>query len=228
MSTPEKISSVYNNIDNLQSFLKNEEEHNFNRIKRLIGVNNDFQLPNPIVVPVKNNETFTLTINKVSYLFNKLWLIHDNNTIIDSIHIADRRVYYLAEICRMIEDKLNEKYLKTETNMKKKNFVLDEIILSNNDDPTEEMCNHVFSDDEEHYYHGAFYDGIAVVERDADDKDAPQKLILTYPTMDMVNGDDKLFLSVLDYKGMDEDEEINFFDIALTFAHIVNPTEIGF
>ena len=110
--------------------------------------------------------------------------------------------------------------------MNKRDFIDDEIILSNYDDPTEGVKNHLFADDDEHFYHGKFYDGIAVLHKDPEDEGAPEKVIMTYPTMDVVKGNADLAYEIRDYAGLDMEDDINYFHIALKYGQSYKPSEI--
>lgn len=105
----------------------------------------------------------------------------------------------------------------------KLDYIDDEIILCNS--PQSQMPN-VFSDDEEHHYSGKFYDGIAVLKADPDEKDVPKKLIMTYPTMDMIDDSADLAYEVRDYSGLDPEEDINYFNVALKYGNSYIPSDI--
>lgn len=106
---------------------------------------------------------------------------------------------------------------------KKLDYIDDEIIMCN--DPKSQMPT-VFNDDEEHCYSGKFYDGIAVLNADPDDKDVPKKLIMTYPTMDIVNSNTSMAREIREYAGLDEEDGINYYDVALKYGTGYKPSEI--
>lgn len=102
--------------------------------------------------------------------------------------------------------------------MNKHDFIDDEIILCNNDYPEDGVVNHVFNDDDEHFYHGKFYDGIAVLHKDPEDEGVPEKLIMTYPIMEAVNSNADLAHEIRDYAGLGAEDGINYFNIALKYG----------
>lgn len=106
---------------------------------------------------------------------------------------------------------------------KKLDYIGDEIILCN--DPHSEMPK-VFNDGEEHCYSGKFYDGIAVLKADPDDKDVPEKLIMTYPTMAVIDSSADLAYEVRDYSGLGPEEDINYFNVALKYGTPYPPNDI--
>lgn len=106
---------------------------------------------------------------------------------------------------------------------KKYDFIGDEIILCN--DPNSEMPK-VFNDNEEHCYSGKFYDGIAVLKADPDDSDVPEKLIITYPTMDIVNSDAAIAREIREYAGLNEKDGINYYHVALKYGTSYTPSDI--
>lgn len=110
--------------------------------------------------------------------------------------------------------------------MNKNDFINDEIILCNNDYPEDGVVNHVFNDDEEHLYHGKFYDGIAVLYKDPEDADVPEKLIMTYPTMEEVKGNADLAHEIRDYAGLGAEDDINYFHIALKYGKSCKPEDL--
>lgn len=110
---------------------------------------------------------------------------------------------------------------------KKYGFIDDEMILCNN--PQSGMPK-VFNDDEEHCYHGKFYDGIAVLKADPDDYGVPEKLIMTYPTMEIVNSDAAIAREIREYAGLDETDGINYYHVALKYGnpYILSDIELPF
>ena len=110
--------------------------------------------------------------------------------------------------------------------MNKRDFIDDEIILSNYDDPTEGVENHLFADDDEHFYHGKFYDGIAVLHKDPEDEGVPEKLIMTYPTMDVVSSNADIAYEIRDYAGFGAEDDITYFQVALKYGKSYRPEDI--
>jgi hypothetical protein len=110
--------------------------------------------------------------------------------------------------------------------MNKLEFIDDEIILWNNNYSKDGVVNNLFNDDDEHCYKGKFYDGIAVLHKDPEDEDAPEKVVMTYPTMDIVKGNTDLAYAVRDYAGLGAEDDINYFDIALKYGQGYTPSEI--
>jgi hypothetical protein len=110
--------------------------------------------------------------------------------------------------------------------MIKHDFIEDEIILSNCDDPTEGADNHLFADGDEHCYKGKFYDGIAVLYKDPEDEGVPEKLIMTYPTMDVVSSNADIAHEIRDYAGLGAEDGINYFNIALKYGKPYRPEDI--
>lgn len=110
--------------------------------------------------------------------------------------------------------------------MIKHDFIEDEIILSNYDDPTEGADNHLFADDDEHCYKGKFYDGIAVLHKDPEDEGVPEKLIMVYPTMDVVSSNADLAHEIRDYAGFDAEDDITYFQVALKYGKSYQPEDI--
>jgi hypothetical protein len=110
--------------------------------------------------------------------------------------------------------------------MAKNDYVDDEIILCNNNYPEDGVVNHLFADDDEHCYKGKFYDGIAVLYKDPEDEGVPEKVIMTYPTMEIVKGNADLAYAVKDYAGLGAEDDINYFDIALKYGIANKPEDI--
>lgn len=110
--------------------------------------------------------------------------------------------------------------------MNKLDFIDDEIIMCNNNYPEDGVVNHLFADDDEHCYKGKFYDGIAVLHKDPEDEGVPEKVIMTYPTMEIVKGNADLAYAIRDYAGLDAEDDINYFDIALKYGQGYTPSEI--
>ena len=110
--------------------------------------------------------------------------------------------------------------------MSKLDFIDDEIILCNNNYPEDGVVNHIFDDDDEHCYKGKFYDGIAVLNKDPEDEGVPEKVIMTYPTMEIVKSNADLACEIRDYAGLDTKDSINYFDIALKYGQAYTPSEI--
>lgn len=80
----------------------------------------------------------------------------------------------------------------------------------------------LFGDEEEHFYEGKFYDGVALLNRGKDEAEAsPEKLILLYPVRDTLTKaqEDK----VRTYCGLTADDRIMCHDIALTYGEVMNP-----
>ena len=105
-------------------------------------------------------------------------------------------------------------------------FMNDEIILSNCDDPTDGVVNRLFADDEEYCYKGKFYDGIAVLYKDPEDEGVPEKLIMTYPTMEAVKSKADLAQEIRDYVGLDTEDDFNYYCIALKYGKSYRPEDI--
>lgn len=104
-------------------------------------------------------------------------------------------------------------------------YIEDGIILCNN--PEDDVVAQIFDDDEEHCYKGKFYDGIAVLHKDSDENEGvPEKLVMTYPTMEVVKGNADLAHEIRDYAGLDAEDDINYFDIALKYGAAHKPEEI--
>lgn len=81
----------------------------------------------------------------------------------------------------------------------------------------------LFGDEEEHFYEGKFYDGIALLKRGKHEHgDTPEKLILLYPTMDFIKKDTEKVDKIRAYCGLDDSEKIYYHDIALAFGEIMN------
>lgn len=78
----------------------------------------------------------------------------------------------------------------------------------------------VFKDDEEHCYSGMFYDGYAVLKSEPDDHDIPEHIILSYPTVEEVNGNEELKAEVNTYSGLGADTDATVYQIALKFGKI--------
>lgn len=105
-------------------------------------------------------------------------------------------------------------------------FMNDEIILCNNNYSENGAVNRLFADDEEHCYKGKFYDGIAVLHKDPEDEGAPEKVIMTYPTMEIVKGNADLAYAIRDYAGLGTEDDINYFDIALKYGQGYTPSDV--
>ena len=110
--------------------------------------------------------------------------------------------------------------------MNKLDFIDDEIIMANHNNPEDGVVSHLFADDDEHCYKGKFYDGIAVLHKDPEDEGVPEKVIMTYPTMEIVKGNADLAREIRDYAGLDAEDDINYFDIALKYGQGYTPSEI--
>jgi len=111
--------------------------------------------------------------------------------------------------------------------MEKNNkYIEDEIILCNNNCPEDCVVTHIFDDDEEHCYKGKFYDGIAVLYKDPEDEGVPEKVIMTYPTMEIVKGNADLAYEIRDYAGLGAEDDINYFDIALKYGVACKPEDV--
>ena len=108
----------------------------------------------------------------------------------------------------------------------KRDYIDDEIILCNNDYPEDGVVNHLFDDDDEHRYKGKFYDGIAVLHKDPEDEGVPEKIIMTYPSMEIVITHADLAYAIIDYVGLGVKDKINYFDIALKYGQAYKPSEI--
>lgn len=110
--------------------------------------------------------------------------------------------------------------------MNKQDFIEDEIILCNNNYPEDGVVSHIFADDDEHFYHGKFYDGIAVLHKDPEDEGVPEKLIMTYPTMEIVKGNADIANEIRDYAGLDTEDGITCFQVALKYGKGYRPEDI--
>jgi hypothetical protein len=110
--------------------------------------------------------------------------------------------------------------------MNKRDYIDDEIILWNNNYPEVGVVNHLFNDDDEHCYKGKFYDGIAVLHKDPEDEGVPEKLIMTYPTMEIVKGNTDLDYAIRVYTGLGAKDDIDYFDVALKYGQAYTPSEI--
>lgn len=106
--------------------------------------------------------------------------------------------------------------------MNKHDFIDDEIIICNSND----VANRLFNDDDEHWYKGKFYDAIAILHKDPEDEGAPEKLIMTYPTMDVVSSNADIAYEIRDYAGLGAEDDINYFDIALKYGKSYRPEDI--
>ena len=111
--------------------------------------------------------------------------------------------------------------------MNKIYYIDDEIILCNNNYPEDGVVNNRFDDDDEHCYKGKFYDGIAVLHKDPEEEESvPEKVVMTYPTMEVVKGNADLAYAIRDYAGLGAEDDINYFDIALKYGQAYKPSEI--
>lgn len=110
--------------------------------------------------------------------------------------------------------------------MNKLDYIDDEICLCNNDCPEDGVVSQIFNDNEEHWYQGKFYDGIAMLSKDPEDEGVPEKLVMTYPTMEVVKANVDLAREIRDYAGLGTEDEINYFDIALKYGSSCIPSEI--
>lgn len=109
---------------------------------------------------------------------------------------------------------------------KKEKPIIDEIILANNDLAENGCGQRIFDDDEEHCYEGKFGDGIAVLTKDPEDSNAPEKLVLTYPKFSEVKANRKMAVEVRDYAGLDSCSQINRYHIALKYGVPSEPKDI--
>lgn len=104
-------------------------------------------------------------------------------------------------------------------------YIEDDIILCNNDYPEDGVVTHIFDDDEEHFYSGKFADGVAVLHRGPNDGGAPEKLVMTYPTMGEVKASADMEHEIRDYAGLGAEDEINYFHIALKYGMSHKPED---
>lgn len=110
--------------------------------------------------------------------------------------------------------------------MANNDYVDDEIILCNNDYPENGVVTHLFNDDDEHWYKGKFYDGIAVLHKDPEDEGVPEKLVMTYPTMEVAKSNADIAHEIRVYAGLDTEDNINYFDVALKYGTPYKPEDI--
>lgn len=110
--------------------------------------------------------------------------------------------------------------------MGKLKFIDDEIIMCNNNYPEDGVVNNLFDDDDEHCYKGKFYDGIAILHKDPEEEGVPEKVIMTYPTMEVVKTHADLAYAIRDYSALGVEEDISYFDVALKYGQAYKPSEI--
>lgn len=111
--------------------------------------------------------------------------------------------------------------------MKKNNdYIEDDIILCNNDYPEDGVVAHIFDDNEEHFYHGKFCDGVAVIHRSPDDEGAPEKLAMIYQSMKEVKANADMAREIREYAGLDAEDKINYFHIALKYGVPCKPEDV--
>lgn len=110
--------------------------------------------------------------------------------------------------------------------MANNDYVDDEIILCNNDYPENGVVTHLFDDGDEHWYKGKFYDGIAILHKDPEEEGVPEKMIMTYPTMEIVKTHADLAHAIRDYAGLGVKDDINYFNIALKYGIANKPEDI--
>lgn len=86
-----------------------------------------------------------------------------------------------------------------------------------------------FGDGNEHRYIGKFYDGIAVVHSEPEDKNSPETLVLTYPTLDIINSEDgnELDREIRLWCGLQPGDEITYLDVALKYGNPNIPKTLG-
>ena len=90
----------------------------------------------------------------------------------------------------------------------------------------------VFKDDEEHMYIFDCYDGAAFGRISNDEKKSRfSTLIMSYPTVAELRKDPKKVDAIREYVGLDDDEPINYHDIALKYGKLgkygYNATELN-
>lgn len=111
--------------------------------------------------------------------------------------------------------------------MEKNNkYIEDEIILCNNDYPEDGVVSHIFDDNEEHTYSGKFGDGVATIHKDPDDEGVPEKLVMVYPSMKEVKANADMARKIREYAGLDTENEINYFHIALKYGIACKPEDV--
>lgn len=119
------------------------------------------------------------------------------------------------------------KEIKAKRNKRKLDFIDDEIVMCNNNYPEDGVVNNLFDDDDEHWYKGKFYDGIAILHKGPEEEESvPEKVVMTYPTMEIVKGNADLAYEIRDYAGLRAEEDINYFHIALKYGQAYTPSEI--
>lgn len=79
----------------------------------------------------------------------------------------------------------------------------------------------VFKDDEEHIYIFDCYDGVAFGRISSDEKKSRfSTLIMSYPTVAELRKNPKKVDAIREYVGLDDDDEINYHDIALKYGKL--------
>lgn len=158
-----------------------------------------------------------------TYTLSKEW-IDRIVSLVDEFDDGNEDCYEAAaELVTMLAEEIKS---KSNNNMNKHDFINDEIILCNNNNPEDGVVSHLFDDDDEHCYDGKFYDGIAVLHKDPEDEGVPENVVVTYPTMEVVKGNADLAQEIREYAGLSAEDDINYFDIALKYGQCYIPSEI--
>lgn len=145
-------------------------------------------------------------------------------SLVDEFDVGNEDCYEAAaELVTMLAEEI-----KSKRNTRKLDFIDDEIIMCNNNYPEDGVVNNLFDDDDEHWYKGKFYDGIAILHKDPEEEGVPEKVVMAYPTMEVVKGNAGLAYEIRDYTGLRAEEDINYFHIALKYGQAYTPSEIGF
>ena len=105
-------------------------------------------------------------------------------------------------------------------------YIEDEIIIANNDCPEDGVVHHIFNDDDEHFYHGKFGDGVAVLTKDPEECDVPEKLVMTYPKIGTVKSTPEMAVEARDYAGLGNCSEITYYHIALKYGVPSEPRDV--
>ena len=116
--------------------------------------------------------------------------------------------------------------IKAKRNKRKLDFIDDEIVMCNNNYPEDGVVNNLFDDNDEHWYKGKFYDGIAILHKDPEEEESvPEKVVMTYPTMEVVKTHADIAYAIRDYAGLRAEDDINYFHIALKYGQAYTPSE---
>ena len=144
-------------------------------------------------------------------------------SLVDEFDAGNEDCYEAAaELVTMLAEEI-----KSKRNTRKLDFIDDEIVMCNNNYPEDGVVNNLFDDDDEHWYKGKFYDGIAILHKDPEEEESvPEKVVMTYPTMEVVKGNADLAYAIRDYAGLRAEEDINYFHIALKYGQAYKPSEI--